>query len=192
MQDKIFTSWISEKVNRDIQKLDPLIFSKLKIYMENLKTLKAQSEKKDSFSLVILEKEISNISNLMDDLIKVRRKKLVNKILFGNPIDTNRLTNEEFQLNNQLKELLNQNILSSKESYSPKETSSQDVSSNGDFSPLKLIRIKKDISASMGSDLNRYGPFKKEDIVYFPSENARIKIKNDEAKEIVVINKSEN
>ena len=47
-----------------------------------------------------------------------------------------------------------------------------------------LLRLQEDMKEIMGIDLKIYGPFKKEDLVYLPKENADILVQKEIAKPI--------
>jgi DNA replication factor GINS len=50
-----------------------------------------------------------------------------------------------------------------------------------------LVRFLKPMEQFIGIDMNKYGPFHKEDVVKLPFENARSIIGSGEAIEIIIV-----
>lgn len=186
MYDKIFRIWLNEREQAEITKLNPTFLSKVKAYLSNLNNLKDSSNVQEGLARTLVQEELTVVSQLMEDLMTLRRNKVIQMVLTAQTIDTNLLTQNEFKLYNRLKEELQHNLEATIQKYEPHKKSSPEGSSVDEPMNLTLIRIKQDGPASMGSDLKTYGPFKNEDIIHFPTENAQVKLKNDQATEIIL------
>ncbi|MHA1145923.1 MAG: DNA replication complex subunit Gins51 [Candidatus Helarchaeota archaeon] len=189
MREKLYKTWFSERETKKLKKLDPALFSKVQEYISNLENLKKNLEKDDNQTRELVETEINNISEMLEDLKKCRKEKIVQFVFEGEPVDKVILTREELAFFEALQAPLEKKEDEQKPIPVEKISTSDSAVERSQSVPLTLVRITQDAPASMGSDLLSYGPFKKEDIIYLPSDNAKIKIQNNAAKEITISKK---
>jgi len=172
--DDLYKAWIEEKDNPKLKPLSLDFYQQTHLYLKSLIEEKSALDEK-SVKRQLLKKEVANVKKMIEDLMKMRNKKVLVATLRGNTIDVNLFTNEEAHaysnlttINDNLKKLLK----STSEDYviqtKPERKSK----------PKKiLVRFLEAIPAIVGINMKTYGPFKAEDVASLPIENAEIFIK---------------
>ncbi len=142
-----------------------------------------------------LENEVSEqVKNgIMDMIAKMsmvllmrRCKKIFNVQQTGDPFDYSNLTDEEkyiFYSNKERQRRIN-NIINIMLDGKPKTLERMVSSINENYI---IIRFLDTMEQFVGVNMNKYGPFKKDDIAILPFENARSIIESNKAIEIDII-----
>lgn len=182
MYDLLYDSWLKEKENIELQSLPKDFYAKLTEYITAIQK-ETRMLDKNSPKSKLLSQEFSRVTRLMQELIELRFRKIVElsgsseiqkSDLLANERETLRklrATFENFQLF--LKKLL--------------QGKKQNVISNNITTESSLLRFLKKFPAVVGSDLKIYGPFSVEDIAVLPIENAKVLTKQGVATNIEII-----
>lgn len=168
MYDEILNAWKREKANEDLQPLPKDFYRRASMYFkqlaENLRIVDVES-----LSAELLKSEIESSSALFTRLYKLRIEKMISKIVKNHEVVRSSLTDEENMLITYLKsfkeesDTIIESILNGREpKISPPEFKNRMI----------LVRCLKENPAIVGVDLKTYGPFKPEDLIYMPEENA--------------------
>lgn len=181
MYSEIKKTWILESENSQLQKIEPSFYSKAGEYLKKIKQ-KADETNNTSASLASLEYKRAN--SMLEEILKLRTKKIFKAILNGkNEVEF--LTLGEKELYNSLNEIVNkfieeiQTTLHGEKVVLHRKDETKDLGSS-------LIRILQDLPLVMGTDLKVYGPFRSEDVVVLPRENAQALIEREVAVEIKI------
>jgi len=189
-----------EKLRPELQKLEDSFFEDIVKYLKEKQVILESQKAKDSvFSQLEIEKtkrQIDNILKIIKEIYEKRENKIVNLALMSSRAElenkTPSMLREEKELYKNLLSILLKsrkdilkNILESKlplieKTDKPKELKSLQEPENS----IKLIRFLQEIPQFVGTDLNTYGPFDKEDMANLPFEIADLLIKKEKAEEI--------
>ena len=127
----------------------------------------------------LMKRELKNVEKMVIELVKLRYKKALEKIMSEETVPQENITEEEDKLFNEFlslaasyQDFLN-GILRGRLSRIEREAPNQ-----------LLVRFLQSVPAIIGSDMKTYGPFNPEEIATLPTENARILIKQGVAVEI--------
>ena len=178
----LYHLWETEKDQLDLQPLNRTFFQDLSQYVKTLrKELQVLDE--NTWKTELLLDEQKRIKTLLSDLTVTRFQKMLDAVNAVRELSSDQLTTEEEYSYNALQLIwkhLQTVITDIMRGRSPKIPS--------DLSMKKpkrlLIRFLQAIPAIVGSDMKTYGPFKKEDVMYLPAENAEILIKRKIAIEV--------
>lgn len=213
---KIYEQWSMEIKREDITLFVEEIYKEcLKIYSYQKPVPSAlQDSDIQSITERLTESFIKNFTYIIEDLMKVRKRKIINYALSLQEIKKENLLEHEKRFCDNLiatiKGYKNLNALNMSDAgIFPKEVPSTlkiEPQEEIQIAPLKTgagvqpqinpvfkkevdyvnIRFIKDCSALVGSDLIFYGPFRKEDICSLPVDNARILIEDNTVEQIEV------
>lgn len=147
MYKKILEFWVSEKESAEPQRPPPGFMSDVQRYLENLGKLE------DGLPRKLMEVEGQRIKWMLDNIMLLRREKICKKVLEGS-LTQGILFEDEIQL-----------------FKSPKQEGSE-----GGAKKI-LVRMLGDVPSFVGADLRTYGPYKTEDVVLLPAQNAEAMIK---------------
>jgi len=164
-----------EKENSDLVRIDEDFFESLPEFIEEEKA-KLQ-ETKNSLDDSVMRK-ITNIKTMLEDIIYLREKKIINKAILktrNNEDDTKNMTLEEQKLYYKIVNLL---YAYQKLAKGPFECEKEEKT--------KTIKIKiiQDIPKFIGTDMQEYGPFEKDTEIEIIEPIAKIFLKKGIAKEI--------
>ncbi|MEM3010838.1 MAG: hypothetical protein QXE76_03410 [Candidatus Bathyarchaeia archaeon] len=181
MYDELFETWVKEKENAEIQKISEDFYARLARYVKKLKEERRMLDEK-SVKAKLLRNESKNVKFLVENLIRLRFKKILSEAKAGKQIPEDKLAMEE--------KLLQKKVLPSTEFYHSllnDVLKGRSVNILEEKKPVRLVvRFLKDVPAVIGADLKVYGPFKREDVGVLPLDNAKILIKQGLAAEIEV------
>lgn len=146
----------------------------------------------------LVDKVIERTEFLRKDLAKLRLFRIVNSIIFDVPINNKLLTWSERRIIKDLQKSIetlgignisvnNSPNIFDTQNISPIMNLSEDsealhnqIEENNDKEQISLensmIRMLIDVEAFVGLDNKEYGPFKRNDIVFLPTENAKVLI----------------
>jgi len=117
----------------------------------------------------------------MEELAKLRFKKIVERTTSSRPVEKEALTAEEERILLGMKPSIESFQSFLKEFLRGKITR---VEGKSELSKRVLVRFLKEVPAIVGADLKVYGPFLAEDVVTLPTENAKVLVKHGVAMEI--------
>jgi len=180
--DDIKTTWENEVRNDGLQDLSDLRLSKMIDYLSNVRLALASTDAEKRIQADILTQEALNLEFIIEDLLTIRRQKILKAVLLGyRPKGDMTLAEEE--LFNRTQRALDGHMEFVKDSLAgsqpkKKKKTKDDVKKSKTASPETVeyvtVRFLQPIDdAFLGLDEKTYGPFKKEDIAMIPVANAR-------------------
>jgi DNA replication initiation complex subunit (GINS family) len=205
--ETLFELFRREKTREELQKLDKNFFEDVVNYLKE-KQAALNLPKNDIFAAEERRKaemQLENIKNILKEFYEKREKKIINMALDmsrtgmgalnSEIVDTSAMLKEEKGLFDLLVKSLNNsrkgvlyNILEAKvpdikeEEKEAKEEAEQKEEVKAD--PKKKIRFLQAVPKFIGTDLQEYGPFEKEDSAGLPAEIADILINKGRAEEM--------
>jgi DNA replication initiation complex subunit (GINS family) len=187
----------NERNRTELQKLESTFYEDTINYLEEKKAiLKSQEEKKSIFTNSEVQKtrkQIENIQKIIKDIYTTRENKILHLALIssksnnqlnniGNMLKEEREFYEEmiYILNNYRQNILN-NLISGKAIQSkplePKDLKDKELPTK----IAKYLTFIKEVPSFVGTDLEKYGPFEKEDKAQIPIEIANLLINSKKA-----------
>ena len=165
---------LRETENDSIQEIEPDFYRNLSDFLGNMK-----KQEFDGIENKIKQSLISMVSELTSLLLQIRLEKTVNS---GGMDFTNLLDEEKFILDaEEQKRERTEMILSA--TINGKSKFLESVSYRHKTKTV-VLRFLKEIDEIVGIDLEKYGPFKPEDIATLPYENAQALITKNAATKI--------
>ncbi len=180
MYDVLYAAWLKEKENKELQKLSKDFYAKVAEYIGKIRQEGRMLDQK-SAKAKLISQELSNAKRLMEELVELRFKKIVDQATSAKPVNKEALTLEEEKILLGMKPSLEifqsflKDFLRGKISKIEKEAKA---------SKRMLLRFVKEVPAIVGADLKIYGPFSVEDVATLPAENAKVLVKHGAAMEI--------
>lgn len=181
MYNELYEAWQREKESTEIQPLSKTFYSKLAEYVRKTREESRMIDEKTTRAKLLLS-ESTNAKKMIKQLILLRREKALRKILAGEILPKESLTQEE--------EKFVTEVAPAFESF---QALTEDIQSGRLPQPQirekpkkHVLRFVKEIPAIVGADMKTYGPFKPEDIASLPQENAKILIKQGAAVKVEV------
>lgn len=190
-----------EKTRAELQKLEDSFYKEVTDYIKSKKEILSSQEKKESIFTTIevqkTRKQIENVQKILKELYDKRETKIIQLAMMAsrNNILTNDkglMLEEEKKFYDNLVNHLNifrEDILNNivqgiepnlKEKEEPKDLKTTVMPSK----KTRLIRLINEVPKFVGTDLNTYGPFEKEDVASLPEEIAALLITKNKAEEI--------
>ena len=179
MYDELYAAWKKEKESVEIQKLPRNFCARLADYVKKMREESRMLDAKTT-KAKLMKRELKNVKSMVEELVRLRYEKTLEKIVAGEPVPREILAEGEEKLYGQifplaesyqafLKDVLQGRLSRLEKKEKPKKM---------------LVRFVQEIPAIVGSDMKTYGPFKPEDIATLPTENARILIRQGVAVEV--------
>ena len=214
--DKLYRQWTNEINNEEITPLTNESFKEfLKLYsIDTNSNGKLNNSDLKIIKESLIDSYVKNVKYLLNDLLKVRKRKIINKSLNLLEIDKKKLLEHEQMFYNNLissfkgfKNLESltlfdiENSIEKKELIPVNENATEIANiisqeNNQIVSPTRYaslkgieyinVRFTMDCSALVGIDLINYGPFLKEDVCAIPIENVKILLEEKVVKKIVI------
>jgi len=181
MYDELYQAWRKEKENIEVQPLPKDFFVRLAQYVKRLREEGRMLDEKTTRARLLL-RESKNVKKLSDELIRLRYEKILRKMMVGETLVKEDLTDDEERLYREITTLTEsyQNFL--KDVLSGRSVSTEVKEEAKKY----VLRFLREIPAIIGADMKTYGPFKPEDVASVPAENARILLKQGLAVEVEV------
>lgn len=172
---RLLRAWRDEKANDDIIPLGANLQDLVKNLLEKMEASLSTMEG-TSIEWKVVKREISLIKYTWEDLLSLRKQKIDGAVNRGVTMNLSHLLDFE--------EEYYSTVLNAGETYSKHASISLEGDSmiEGEGESNVLVYITKDGEGIVDSHLRYYGPFKKEDIVFLPRENARLMVKSKNAK----------
>lgn len=169
--------WRQERESEEIIGISESFYD---VMREHLKMWKGKvNDTLDPFIKKLLSTHLNRLRFVIHDIIKIRTKKIIEKVLRGEQISVS-ITREEYNFYERLEQIYK---LYKKEIFSPKEVlyvTMSDILDTDKTENLEevieyvVVRFLKEIKEPIiGLDGKYYGPFKKDDICVIPKENAK-------------------
>lgn len=180
--DDIKSTWENEVQNEGLQDLGDLRLSKMVAYLSSVRLALASTDAEKRIQADLLTQEALNLEFIIEDLLTIRRQKILKAALSGyRPKGDMTLAEEE--LFNRTQRALDGHTEFIKDSLAgskPKKKKAKDdvkktkILSASETVEYITVRFLQPISdAFLGLDEKTYGPFKKEDVAMIPAANAR-------------------
>ncbi|MBY8997019.1 MAG: hypothetical protein KGD60_04760 [Candidatus Thorarchaeota archaeon] len=180
--DDVKSAWENELENEGLQDLGDLRLSKMIAYLSSVRLSLATTDAEKRIQADMLTQEALNLEFMIEDLLNLRRQKILKSVISGHrPRGDMTLAEEELYNRAQRafdghSEFVKDSLAGSKPK---KKKTSEDVKksetpSDSETIEYVTVRFLRQISdAFLGLDEKTYGPFKKEDIAMIPAANAR-------------------
>ena len=168
--EDIYKAWMDERDAAELRPLKKDFYNELEEYM---KSLVAETEVLDEKSVKrrLLSKEVENIRTLVNDMARLRNKKVLETALRGNLVLSDAFSEDEERIYTDLVSITEKSkklLKDATEGYAfePRKRKTEEERRR------MLVRFLQAIPAIIGVDMKTYGPFKAEDVAMLPAENA--------------------
>lgn len=178
----IKSAWESEVQNESLQDLGDLRLSKMISYLSSVRLSLASMDAEKRVQADILTQEALNLEFMIEDLLTLRRQKILKAAMSGHK-PTSDMTLAEEELYNRTQraldghiEFIADSLAGSKPKKAKKadDTEESKAPSSSEMADYVTVRFLQPIDdAFLGIDEKTYGPFKKEDVAMIPAANAR-------------------
>jgi DNA replication factor GINS len=181
MYNDLYEKWKKELENVELEALPPDFYRKVADYLKHLKEEGRMIDRR-TVKARLLGCEIRNAKRMLRELIQMRHKKLVKKVVAGEKVPYGFLTVEEEKLRTgclpifEVYQTFVKNLLRGQISHVDIVVQHKN----------NALRFLKDVPEIIGVDMQTYGPYKAEDIASLPVENAQILVKQGLAEKIEV------
>jgi len=182
--DVLLEVWMRERKRAELQDLPEAFYVEMTDYISQLREQTRMSDK-TSLKGRISERERENTERMLRELFRLRLRKLVSAELDGAAIVGSNLTKEERAFHSDLRSVLStheERLKSILMGRVPQVDAKPPLPRTG----FKVIRFVQAVPAIMGIDMKTYGPYKPEDVVSLPLENAENLIRRGIAKEVEI------
>jgi DNA replication initiation complex subunit (GINS family) len=180
---RLLEAWRKENKVEELQALPDNFFGEMTEYLAEIR---GETRMLDKTSLKgrIAEKELVNAERLLKELSSTRLRKIVEAELDRVAIAGSSLTHVERSFLSDLRSLLMSHEGRLKDILMGRvpQVDAKPPQKAG----LKVVRFLLAVPAIMGIDMKTYGPFKPEDVVSLPVENAENLIRRGIAKEVEI------
>jgi DNA replication initiation complex subunit (GINS family) len=180
--DDIKSTWENEVQNESLQDLGDLRLSKMIDYLSSVRLSLASTDADKRIQADILTQEALNLEFMIEDLLNLRRQKILKAAMSGHR-PTGDMTLSEEELYNRAQRALDGHTEFVKDSLAgskPKKRKSSENAkkpkkpSSAESVDYVTVRFLQPISdAFLGLDEKTYGPFQKEDVAVIPAANAK-------------------
>ncbi len=180
MYDTLYTAWLREGENLELQRLSKDFFEKLAEYIGRIRREGRMLDKK-SVKAKLIAQELLNVKQLLKELFALRLEKLVGCAGSLEFLDRGLMTLEEEKMLGELRPAFERFHAFFKDASRGKVSR---VEENATHAKRVLLRFTQDVPAIVGADLKVYGPFLVEDVATLPFENSKVLVKHGVAMEI--------
>ena len=184
--DDIKSAWENEIENEGLQDLGDLRLSKMIAYLSSVRLSLASTDAEKRIQAEILTQEALNLEFMIEDLLIIRRQKIL-KAVISEHRPRGDMTLSEEELYNRTQRALDGHSEFVKDSLAgtkpkpkkkkkttPRDGKKSKTPPEPEMVEYVTVRFLRPISdAFLGLDEKTYGPFKKEDIAMIPAANAR-------------------
>ncbi len=184
----IKTAWENELESEILQDLGDLRLSEMVSYLSSVRLSLASTSADQSLQADILTQEALNLEFMLEDLLALRRDKIMKSALAGHrPTNYMTLAEEDFYKGIQdafdaHSEFMKESLAGStpyraksksKKGKTTKEKEEKSIEEPEEMDHIVVKFLRPIDEAFMGLDEQTYGPFNKEDIATIPTANAR-------------------
>lgn len=181
MYDELYKTWKTEIESNELERLPPEFYSRVAEYMKRLREEGRMLDKR-TLKTSLLRKEMHNTKHMIQELIRVRYRKIISKSFKNEEVSQEFLTPEEKTVYSKVSpfseavQTLAKELIRGQAPKIKMETERRRVA----------LRFLKDVPAIIGADMKTYGPFKIEDVAALPVENTKILIKQGLAEKVEI------
>ena len=186
-----------EKNRVELQKLDKDFYENVSVYIKDKTSMYNGEDGVSQNKKELHQKQLSNIKKIVKDIYFRRQKKIINmafnrNVAINTAIETGSMLKIEKEFFSYVQELLKSHKLSSLKNILEGKMP-EEIGFNGnekapepkkDEKPTAMIRFIKDVPVFMGYNLEKYGPYKAEDMANLPRKLAKILVSKGSAEEI--------
>jgi DNA replication initiation complex subunit (GINS family) len=197
MYNELYTAWRREIDQPSLGGLPANFYSRLSEYLKRISQENLQDNK--SVKANLLEHETQNVVRMLNELLTVRYRKLLDIITQSQKVPTELLTIEEVKMSENFmafsssyqkfsRDLMQGQTLKIEASSAPRiEAQTETKVAPLETKPVAVqtasthkravLRFTKAIPSIIGADMKTYGPFMVEDVASVPAENAKMLVK---------------
>jgi DNA replication initiation complex subunit (GINS family) len=177
----INAAWAAETANDELQNLEDLRLSKMTEYLSKVRFALTETPAEKQLQADMYTQEALNLEFMLKDLLMLRRNKIIRAAMAQRkPLGAMVLSEEE--LYNRLlrgfeghSNFVREALTGMPSSTLTRPTDGGEVSPQEDVVDYVIVRFLRSIDDSIiGIDERTYGPFKKEDLITIPADNARV------------------
>ncbi|MHA2002687.1 MAG: DNA replication complex subunit Gins51 [Candidatus Thorarchaeota archaeon] len=177
----INAAWAAETANDELQNLEDLRLSKMTEYLSKVRFALTETPAEKQLQADMYTQEALNLEFMLKDLLMLRRNKIIRAAMAQRkPLGAMVLSEEE--LYNRLlrgfeghSNFVREALTGMPSSTMTRPTDGGEVSPQEDVVDYVIVRFLRSIDDSIiGIDERTYGPFKKEDLITIPADNARV------------------
>ena len=161
--NSLYGTVLRETENESIQEIDPNFYTTISDFIGKLKR-----EEYDNVEAKIKEELVNITTNLTTLLLNIRlsKAKSVDRLDFGNLLDEEKFVLDgEEELRERTEMILSATLNG--------RTRVLETTSQKNKTKSLVVRFLEEVDQIVGADLEKYGPFKSEDIATLPYENAQ-------------------
>jgi DNA replication factor GINS len=178
MYEEIYKVWKRELESKELEKLPQDFISKIAEYLKKIEEEKRMLDKKTA-KAYLLKIEEQNVKRMLNDLTKIRYRKLVEKTAEDKKLSMPLTTTEDKKIFELLS--LTESYQSFIKAMFQESTAELKVSHK-----MAVLRFLGEVPEIIGLDMKTYGPYKPEDVASIPIENAKILVKQGLAEKIEI------
>lgn len=166
--DHVLNAWKRERQNTELLELEPEFYNKCREYIHHLET-RAKNEQ-DQLMAKLFNQRWVRVNYLINDFLTIRMQKQIRDILSGTDFPK-KLPIEEVEIRKKLQKQLASfrdrvlGIEKGEEHHMEEEMDDEGYA--------VVVFTQNDNYETVGSDLNTYGPFEKDDFAIIPNVNKR-------------------
>ena len=181
MYNELYAAWRREIEEASLGGLPPDFYNKIADYLKRLNEENKILDKK-SIKVNLLDHESQNVNRMLNEMLKVRYKKLVRTITQSQKMPSDLLTVEEaemcksFVAFSEAYQKFARNLMQG-QTFKVASTN-LDTKVEPQISRKRVaLRFIKNIPTIVGADMKTYGPYIAEDVASLPVENAKMLVK---------------
>lgn len=180
MYDTLYNAWLKEKENAELQKLPKKFYTEIAEYISRIKQDGRMLDQK-SAKAKLISRELTNAKRLIQELGRLRLRKVINSSTSATPTKKEALTQEETKIFLELVPSFEKFQSFLKRTLQGRASKVKEKIER----PKKMIlRFVQEVPAIVGADLKAYGPFSVEDVATLPLENGKVLVSHGVAVEI--------
>jgi len=160
--NSLYAIVLRESENELVQEIDPNLYTNIAEFIGELKR-----QEYDNIEAKIKDELVKITSKLLSLLLNMRLEKTIN----SKDMDHSNLLDEEKFILDAEEELRERKEIILSATLNGKSKLLESVSKNHKTKPV-VVRFLKEMDQMVGSDLEKYGPFKTEDVATIPYDNA--------------------
>jgi DNA replication factor GINS len=183
MYNELYAAWRREIDDPSLGSLQVDFYGRIAEYLKRMKEDNKTVDKK-SVKVCLLEHEEENVERMLEELLRVRYRKIIKTITKTQKLPADLLTAEEtkmaesFATFSDAYQKFAKNLMEGQGDYIAQVAKTEAKTEAPRLIHKRLsIRFLKNIPAIMGADMKSYGPFVAEDVASLPTQNAQVLVK---------------
>ena len=161
--NSLYTILLRETENDSVQEVNTDLYTSISEFVGQLK-----SEGYDGVEAKVKESLVTMVSEMTNLLLKIRLEKAVksNKIDYSNLLDEEKFILDAQDEMHERREMILSGALNGKSKFLESIAQNHKTKST-------VVRFLKEMGQMVGADMEKYGPFKVEDVATIPNDNAQ-------------------